>query len=108
MIALFGSLLTLFFVPWLDRSKVRSARFRPTYKILFWVFVVDCFVLGYAGSQPVDGTIAGGAISLLWIARLATAYYFAHFWVLMPFIHRWETPRPIPDSIAKPVLSGAS
>jgi quinol-cytochrome oxidoreductase complex cytochrome b subunit len=108
VVALFGSLFTLFFVPWLDRSKVRSARFRPIYKRLFWIFVADCLVLGYIGSQPVDGMIAGGTISLLWVGRLATAYYFIHFWVLMPFTHKWETPKPIPDSIAKPVLNGTS
>jgi ubiquinol-cytochrome c reductase cytochrome b subunit len=107
VVALFGSMLTLFFVPWLDTGKVRSARFRPTYRIFFWLFVFDCFVLGYAGSQPVDGVLFNTPISLLLVARIATLYFFLHFWVIMPLVGLFETPKPLPDSIAKPVLQAA-
>ena len=52
---LIGSIAILFFVPWLDTSRVRSTRYRPIYKWFFWAFVVTCFVLGYLGSQPPEG-----------------------------------------------------
>jgi quinol-cytochrome oxidoreductase complex cytochrome b subunit len=42
---LFGSILVLFFVPWLDTSRVRSARFRPIYRQFYWLLVVDCMLL---------------------------------------------------------------
>ena len=45
----------LFLLPWLDRSPVRSARFRPVYNWFFWLLVVDCFVLGYCGAHPPEG-----------------------------------------------------
>ena len=41
---------------------------------------------------------------LVIIARVATAYYFAFFWLVMPGLGLIETPRPLPDSISKPVL----
>jgi len=95
--AMFGSLMLLFALPWLDTSKVRSARFRPIYKQVFWVFVVDCIVLGWVGANRPEGHI-------LIIGQIATAYYFLHFLVLMPLIGWFEKPRPLPDSISKPVL----
>jgi len=100
VLALFAALVTLFFIPWLDTSKVRSARFRPTYKIYFWLFVVDAITLGYVGAHPVDATLFNTAIPLVWIGRLATLYYFLHFWLIMPLVGRIEKPNPVPDSIA--------
>jgi len=107
VVALFGSMITLFFVPWLDTSKVRSARFRPRYRFFFWLFVANCLMLGYVGSQAVDASIAGGMIPLWWLGALGTAWYFTHFWIVMPIVGWIETPKPLPDSIAKPVLQAA-
>ena len=104
VIALFGSLITLFLVPWLDTSKVRSSSFRPVYKQFFWILVVDVVVLGYIGANRVDATLFNTGIPLLWVGRLATLYYFVHFWIVMPLVGLIETPKPLPDSIAKPVL----
>src|SRR6476661_7004553 len=102
VLVLVGSLLTLAFIPWLDWSPVRSCRFRPLMKQLFWVFVVDCIVLGYCGSQSVDAVRFG--MPMVVVARVATAYYFAYFWLIMPILGLIETPKPLPDSIAKSVL----
>jgi ubiquinol-cytochrome c reductase cytochrome b/c1 subunit len=102
VLALFGALLTLFFIPWLDTSKVRSARFRPLFAKVFWLLVVDCVMLGYVGSQPVDAMLY--AVPLVWLGRLGTLYYFVHFWILVPLIGLTETPKPMPASIAKAVL----
>ena len=102
VIALGAAILILAFIPWLDTSRVRSCRFRPTMKWLFWFFVVDCLILGYCGSQPVDAAVAG--ISLVWIARLGAIYYFGFFFPIMPLVGLFETPKPLPASISQPVL----
>jgi len=105
VLALFASLLTLFFVSWLDTSSVRSARFRPVYKQFFWILVVDVLILGYVGSRPVDAFLFNTPIPLVWLGRIGTLYYFLHFWVIMPLVGLIETPRPIPASIAQSVLA---
>ncbi|HJW40745.1 MAG TPA: hypothetical protein VJ476_05865, partial [Rhizomicrobium sp.] len=105
VLVLAGAIATLAFIPWLDTSRVRSNRFRPLMKQFFWLFVLDCILLGYCGSQGVDAAPFG--IPLVWVARLGTAYYYGFFWVLMPVIGLIETPRPLPDSIAKSVLGTA-
>jgi quinol-cytochrome oxidoreductase complex cytochrome b subunit len=89
----------LFLLPWLDTSRVRSATFRPVFKWFYLLMVANMMLLGYVGSQPAEG---------IWIVigQLSTAYYFIHFLVLLPFIGWFERPRPLPDSIAKPVLPG--
>src|SRR5712671_2707944 len=105
VLALFASLITLLFVPWLDTSRVRSARFRPVYKQFFWILVVDVIILGYVGSRPVDAFLFNTPIPLVWLGRISTLYYFLHFWLIMPLVGVIETPKPLPDSIAKSVLA---
>jgi quinol-cytochrome oxidoreductase complex cytochrome b subunit len=97
VITMVSAILILLFLPWLDRSPVRSATFRPIYKVLFWLFLICCVVLGWVGSQHPEG-------APLIIGRIATVYYFLHFLVLLPLISRIEKPRPLPDSISQPVL----
>ena len=99
VLAMFGAIAVLFVVPWLDTSKVRSANYRPLYRQFFWVLVVACVLLGYAGSQPAEGV-------WLIIARVAAIYYFAHFLIIMPLLGKLERPRPLPSSISEPVLTG--
>ena len=106
VIAMFASVMILFLVPWLDTSKVRSARFRPIYKWFFWIFVADAVVLGWVGANsPTD--VFMERISFLVIGRVATAWYFFHFLILLPVLGRLERPLPLPNSIAEAVL-GAS
>jgi ubiquinol-cytochrome c reductase cytochrome b/c1 subunit len=100
VIALFASIFVLFFLPWLDTSRVRSGRFRPLFKIFFALLVVTCIVLAVVGANPPEG-------QWLIIGRIATAYYFLYFFVILPVIGVIERPRPLPESIAKPVLSQA-
>jgi quinol-cytochrome oxidoreductase complex cytochrome b subunit len=97
VILMFGSILILFLMPWLDTSKVRSARFRPIYKQFFWVLVIDSIVLGWVGANPPEG-------KFIIIGQIATAYYFLHFLVIIPLVGWFETPRPLPASISEPVL----
>ena len=98
VVLLFASLLILLALPWLDRSKVRSAVFRPIYKQFFWLFVIDILVLGYMGAMPAEGTY-------LLIARIGTAYYFLHFLIILPFVSLVEKTDPLPTSISEPVLT---
>jgi ubiquinol-cytochrome c reductase cytochrome b/c1 subunit len=95
--ALFASIVVLFFLPWLDSSKVRSATYRPLYRQFFWIFVVVCIGLGYLGAQPPEGIYVIAA-------RILTAWYFVHFLIILPLVGRLETPRPIPNSISEAVL----
>jgi quinol-cytochrome oxidoreductase complex cytochrome b subunit len=95
---MFGSILILFVLPWIDRSPVRSAKFRPIYKQFFWIFLADCIVLGYIGAKPPEGMF-------LIVGRVATAYYFLHF-VIIFVLSYVERPRPLPKSISEAVLKG--
>src|SRR5215218_9960036 len=97
VVLMFGAVLILFLVPWLDTSPVRSSRFRPIYRIISWFLVIDTIVLGYVGSQLPQGPIVT-------IGQIATAYYFIHFLILMPLVGKIETPRPLPLSIGAAVL----
>jgi ubiquinol-cytochrome c reductase cytochrome b subunit len=110
VLVLFGAMLTPLFVPWVDTSKVRSCRFRPVMKQLFWVFVAVCILLGYVGAHTTDAAWRLGEVELplVWLARLGTLYYFAFFWVLMPWIGKKEVTRPLPASIAQSVLAKAA
>ncbi|MCP4330928.1 MAG: cytochrome b [Alphaproteobacteria bacterium] len=99
VIGMFASILILFALPWLDTSKVRSARFRPLYKLFFWLLLVDCFVLGWVGANPPEGHFVA-------IGRISTYWYFFHFIILMPLLGMIERPRPLPTSISEPVLGG--
>ncbi|RMD64820.1 MAG: cytochrome b [Alphaproteobacteria bacterium] len=99
VIMMFGSILILLVLPWLDRSPVRSARFRPLYRQFFWILVVDCIVLGWVGANPPEPPY-------IYIGQVATAYYFAHFIIILPLLSVLERPRPLPASISEPVLKG--
>jgi len=98
VIAMFGSIFVLFILPWLDTSRVRSATFRPVYKMVYWIFVIDCLVLGYIGAQVPEGIF-------LIVGRIATAIYFLFFIPVLPLIGWFERPRPLPTSIAEAVLA---
>ena len=95
---MFGAIAMLFLVPWLDTSKVRSAVYRPWYKLFYWLFVADAVL-------PRLARLAAGGRRLCdrW-RRLATLYYFAFFLVMMPLLGLIETPRKLPNSITEAVL----
>jgi len=97
VLLLFASLFILIALPWLDRSKVRSAIFRPIYKNFFWLLILDVLVLGYMGAMPAEGVY-------LLIARIATGYYFLHFLIILPLLSSVEKTDPVPMSISEPVL----
>jgi len=98
VVLMFSSILVLFVLPWLDRSPVRSGRFRPMFRIFFWLLVLDAVVLGVVGANPPEGN---------WIlfGRMATIWYFVHFLIVLPLLSRLERPRPLPISISQSVLA---
>lgn len=91
VIAMVLAIAVLFVLPWLDRSKVRSARFRPMYKVMFWTFILDFFILAWVGAKPPEG-------DFITIGRVATAIYFG-FFLLLPLISKIEKPKELPKSI---------
>ena len=97
VVAMFASIAILFFIPWLDTSRVRSAKYRPIYKWFFWLLMIVCCVLGYLGAKPPEGAY------LFW-GRVCTAWYFIHFLVIMPFVGIIERPGNLPNSITESVL----
>ena len=97
VLAMFAAILVWFIMPWLDRSPVRSAKFRPLYRKFFWALVVDVLVLGYCGVSPPEQPY-------ILLAQLATIYYFAHFFIIVPLVSSIERPEPLPFSITEAVL----
>jgi ubiquinol-cytochrome c reductase cytochrome b subunit len=101
VILMFGAIAVLFVLPWLDTSKVRSGTYRPLFKQFFWVFAIVAVALGYLGAMPPEG---GYVIA----ARICTAYYFAHFLIILPLLGFIEKPKPLPNSISESVLGSGS
>lgn len=97
VIAMFASVIILAFAPWLDSSRVRSAKYRPWYRIAFWAFAFTCVALGYLGSMPADGIYVV-------LSQIFTVLYFAFFLVAMPLLGLYETPNKLPRSINEAVL----
>jgi ubiquinol-cytochrome c reductase cytochrome b subunit len=97
VLVMFGSIAILFVLPWLDTSKVRSAVYRPWFKMFFWVFVVNAIFLGWLGSRPAEGIYT-------FMAQIGTLYYFAFFLVILPVLGLVEKPKRIPNSITEAVL----
>ena len=95
--ALFASIVILAFLPWLDTSKVRSARYRPLFRQFFWLFVIAAVGLGYLGSKPPEGIY-------VILARIFTFYYFAFFLIVLPLLGIFEKTKPLPNSISESVL----
>jgi len=101
------SVVILFFVPWLDRSKVRSIRYKgPLFKKWIAIFVVSFFVLGYLGTVPsniwgqfssVIPLIGGTDVATI-VARIFTILYFA-FFLLMPFYSKKDQTKPVPKRV---------
>jgi ubiquinol-cytochrome c reductase cytochrome b/c1 subunit len=97
VLLMFGSILILCFIPWLDTSRVKSAKYRPVFKWFLWLFFFSVLALGYLGGKPAEGVY-------VWWARIFTLYYFAFFLIIMPVVGLRETPNKLPSSIAEAVL----
>ena len=99
VVAMFSSILLLFFLPWLDTSPVRSGNYRPLFKRFFWLLVADVILLGWCGGAPATPLY-------VMLGQVAAAYYFLHFLVILPLVSKIERPLPLPSSISASVLYG--
>jgi ubiquinol-cytochrome c reductase cytochrome b subunit len=97
VLAMFGSILLLFFLPWLDKSPVRSGSYRPKFRMFFWILILDVAVLGYCGGKPAEEPY-------VMVSQFATIYYFAHFLIILPILSWVEKTKPLPNSISESVL----
>ena len=96
------------FLPWLDRSPVKSIHYRGNqYKVWLALFVISFFVLGYLGTEPTNvwGQFSGSWAEHLdikeratWIARLFTLVYFL-FFALMPWYSKIDKTKPVPERV---------
>jgi len=99
-----AAVVILFFMPWLDRGRVKSIRYRgPVYKIWLAVFVVCFLVLGYLGTVPVTvwgqfGDMMGAADRATVVARVLTLVYFL-FFLLMPWYTARDATKPVPERV---------
>jgi ubiquinol-cytochrome c reductase cytochrome b subunit len=94
VVAMFASILVMFFLPWLDRSPVKSIRYKGMlYKIILALFVLDFIMLGFLGTQPTT------ALYKL-LSQIGTIYYFA-FFLLMPIYSKMDKTKPVPERVSK-------
>jgi ubiquinol-cytochrome c reductase cytochrome b subunit len=77
--AMGGALVILFAIPFTNTSEIRSTKFRPIFKIFYWLLVADFIILGWVGQKPVEDVY-------ILIGQIATVYYFLFFIVLIPII----------------------
>ena len=112
---MFGAIGVLFALPWIDTSKVRSMRYRPSARLFFFLFILVCIVLGFCGANEPDKQVIPGVAgfqlmdsnlnSFVWLSRFATLAYFGYLVLVMPILGLVEKPLPTPESISTPVLT---
>lgn len=93
VIAMFGAIVILFLLPWLDSSKTRSANYRPLFRIFTLIFIVNFIVLGYIGGMPPEEPYIS-------VGQFCTTWYFLHLFVILPVISRKEKLKELPESIS--------
>jgi quinol-cytochrome oxidoreductase complex cytochrome b subunit len=79
VLAMFGSLLILLLIPFINTSEIRSTTFRPLFKIFYWLLVADFLILGWVGQKPVND-------QYVFTGQVATVFYFAFFLIFIPLI----------------------
>lgn len=99
VLAMFGSIAILFVLPFMDKHPVRSARFRPWFRIATLLLVLDFFVLMVCGAKPAEG---------FWVplSQVAMLYYMGYFIIGIPFLSKFEPVLDLPDSIHQAVTEG--
>jgi ubiquinol-cytochrome c reductase cytochrome b subunit len=94
VIAMGASIVMFFLLPWLDRSPVKSIRYKgPIFKAWIGIFVVVFIMLGWLGTQPATAT-------LTLLAQICSALYFA-FFLLMPIYSKMDKTKPVPERVTK-------
>jgi ubiquinol-cytochrome c reductase cytochrome b subunit len=94
VVAMFASILIMFFLPWLDRSPVKSIRYKGMItKVMLGLFVIDFIMLGYLGTQPTTALYKA-------LAQIGTIFYFA-FFLLMPIYSKLDKTKPVPERVTE-------
>ncbi len=84
VMAMFAAILVWFFLPWLDRSPVRSGLYRPLFRKFFWFGLIPTMaVLFYCGGAPAEEPY-------VMLSQIAAAYYFAHFLIILPIVSSYR------------------
>lgn len=92
VVAMGASIALLFVLPWLDRSSVRSMRYKGWMsKLWLWIFCISFVILGYMGVQQPTPTFT-------LISQICTVLYFLYF-ILMPFYTSMEKTKPVPERV---------
>ena len=92
VVAMGAATLLFFFLPWLDRSPVKSIRYRGRkYKTALGLFTVSFLALGWLGLQP-------ATVTYTWMARVFALIYFL-FFLLMPFYTATDNDKPVPERV---------
>jgi ubiquinol-cytochrome c reductase cytochrome b subunit len=99
VLAMFGSILILFVLPWLDTHPVRSGKYRPYFKWFYWMFVFNAVLLGWLGGQHAEQPYTA-------ISQISSVYYFGYFIVILPLLTKYEKALPLPKSINDAVKEG--
>jgi len=95
VVAMGGAVAMLFLLPWLDRSEVKSIRYKGIiFKTALTLFVISFIGLGYLGMQP------STPVSTI-VAQVFSVIYFA-FFLLMPLYSQWDQTKPVPERVTMP------
>ena len=92
VLAMFGSIAVMALAPWTDTSPVRSGRYRPTFKIAFWILGFDFMLLMWCGAQPAEGLVP-------LVSLIGAIYWFAYFLIILPVLGWTEKTLPVPETI---------
>ncbi len=92
VLMMFGAIILLFFLPYLDRSKIRSGAYRPMFQKFFYLFIFNFIFLGWLGKSPAEGWYVIAS-------RFATLYYYGYFLIILPLLPKFEKTLPLPESI---------
>jgi len=94
VMAMGAAVVILFFLPWLDRSPVKSIRYRGLcFKLLLFLFVADFIMLGYLGMKPTTDLYK-------LLAQIGTIYYFV-FFAALAIIPKFEKTKPVPERVTE-------
>jgi len=94
VVAMFSAILILFVLPWLDSCKVKSANYRPLFRIFTYIFFINFIVLGYLGGEVAEEPY-------IIFSQISTIWYFTHFLIILPLLSKFEKTKTLPNSISE-------
>ncbi len=98
VLAMFGAIIVMALVPWLDTSRIRSGRYRPMFRWWFYLLVIDFIVLMWCGARPAQPPYST-------ISLIGATYWFAYFLVILPLLGIFEKPAKMPATIEEDFLN---